>query len=436
MARLLALDECTVGLRNHLLQSLRSRDEAVLLPQAERITDTGLYKNVVFRLAGQEPNVPVDIFNPAWFTGVSAVKIDPKYADSILKTPEARADAMRRLVEAIPSETASSDVKVGAGLDCDTHDLDRDEWTAGFDGPGCCVGLYTAEHSSTPEQGRKGMNRVHATTYLVCKAGSGLAGSTFHSRLVSALRRGESLEDCLERGEPGPQALRRVEKAGSRNRARILLDAAKALGIPILDSVPDQSSKGKYRCAVTQVDVSVNTLRKLESQSSRPGSTYQYTTAVDGILSQGLMTMSNVADGILLMLSENGDIRVTLRNEGFSSIPFASRRIIGDNELLRNLVAEHKEAIKHGDWAHPDHDFVKERFVWKNRVFASTAEARVDLEPLCLWGSHDQEDFVSKFSRELGIASCQLVRLRPALVCLASMEAGKLRAELRNIGAG
>ena len=143
--------------------------------------------------------------------------------------------------------------------------------------------------------------------------------------------------------------------------------------------------------------------------------------------------MSNVADGILLMLSDTGDVQVTLRNEGWSTIPFSSRRLVSDNDLLKTVVGEHKQAIKHSDWAHPDHNFVKERFAWKNRTFASGSEASVDLEPLCLWGSHDQEDFVSKFSRELGIAACQLVRLRPAIVCLAGMEAGKLRAALRNI---
>ena len=62
MARLLALDECPVALRNHLIRSLRSLDEAVLLPQAQRGEESGVYKNVVFRLAGDEPNVPIDIF--------------------------------------------------------------------------------------------------------------------------------------------------------------------------------------------------------------------------------------------------------------------------------------------------------------------------------------------------------------------------------------
>ena len=67
MARILALDEVPISLRNHLVRALRSFDEAVLLPQAERREDTGVYKNIVFRLAGTEAGVPVSIFNPKWF---------------------------------------------------------------------------------------------------------------------------------------------------------------------------------------------------------------------------------------------------------------------------------------------------------------------------------------------------------------------------------
>ena len=94
MARLLAVDECTIGLRNHLLRSLRSLDEAVLLPQAERGEDTGRYKNVVFRLAGNEPHVPIDILRSDWWSGVSAVKIDAAKLRRIIDDPAARATAI------------------------------------------------------------------------------------------------------------------------------------------------------------------------------------------------------------------------------------------------------------------------------------------------------------------------------------------------------
>ena len=430
MARILSLDECAVSLRNHLVRSLRSVDEAVLLPQAERRDDTGIYKNVVFRLAGNEPGVPISIFSPSWFTGVSAVKVKGAFVSRILNDPTARAAALARLRTAIPSEMADSDLQVGPSLECDDSDRDKTEWVAGFDGPGCFVGLYCAEHSSAPDPARRGMDRVHQTAYLVCKAGAGLAGATFHSRLVASLKRGVSLEECLERGDPGPAALRRVSMAGSRNRARILMLAGEALGMALMDTVPDQSSRGKYRCAVTHVDVAVNSIRRIEDSVLRP--VYQYTTCVDAGISQGLMSMSNVADGVVLMLSCNGEVRQTLRNEAHCALPYSSTRLQGDREMVAHVVKEHNDAARHGEAAHPDSEFVRDRFIWQNRTFAGM-ETAPDFEPLGLWGSYDREEFLAKFARELGVATCQVVRLRPAAVCLAGVEPGKLRAAVRNV---
>lgn len=430
MARILSLDECPVSLRNHLVCCLRSLDEAVLLPQAERRDDTGVYKNIVFRLSGNDPHVPVSIFNPSWYTGVSAIKVSGAFVDRILRDPAVRKAALDKMRAAIPSEMADSELQVGPALDCDDSDRDKDAWVAGFDGPGCFVGLFCAEHSSAPDVSLRGMDRVHQTSYLVCKAGAGLAGATFHSRLVASLKRGTTLEDSLEKGDPGAAALRRVSMAGSRNRARILMLAGDALGMAIMDTVPDQSSSGKYRCAVTHVDVSVNSIRRIEDNVQRP--MYQYTTCVDAGISQGLMSMSNAADGVVLMLSCNGEVRQTLRNEAYCALPYSSMRLRNDRDLIAEVVKEHKEALKHKDVAHPDDAFIRDRFTWKNRTFAGIEDAP-DLEPLALWGSYEREDYLSKFARELGVAQCQVVRLRPVAVCLAGVEAGKLRAAVRNI---
>jgi len=438
MARILAVDDVPVSLRNHLVHTLRPFDQAVLLPQAERRDETGVYKNVTFRLSGTEPDVPTTIFNPKWFTGVSAVRVDGPVVARLLNDPKARHEAMRRLRDAIPSEVACASVQVGPALDCDESDRDVHEWTAGFDGPGSFVGLYCADHSRAPDPARRGMDRVQQTSYLVCKAGAGIAGATFHMRLLAALKKGHSLEECLEKGTgpgPGPAALRRVSMAGSRNRARILDMAAKALGFPMLDTVPDQSSRGKYRGAVTQVDVAVNALRRVEDATH---STYQYTTAVDAASSQGLVSMSNASDGVILMLSAGGEVGQTLRNEAHDSIPFASPRLASERDLIATVTEEHKLALRHGDWAHPDNDFVRDRFVWKNRAFPEIGgnASNVDIEPLVLWGLYDREDYLSRFARELGIAQSQTVRLRPIAVCLAGVDSGKLRAALRNIGGG
>jgi hypothetical protein len=78
---------------------------------------------------------------------------------------------------------------------------------------------------------------------------------------------------------------------------------------------------------------------------------------------------------------------------------------------------------------------VRQTFAWKNRAFAAAAhqDDAADFEPLALWGTHDQENYSSRFARELGIAQCQLVRLRPYAVCAAGIDPSKLRAALRSL---
>ena len=99
-----------------------------------------------------------------------------------------------------------------------------------------------------------------------------------------------------------------------------------------------------------------------------------------------------------------------------------------DRDLTAAVVKEYKAAAKNGDYANIDHAFIRDRFVWKNRQFAPTD---ADIEPLALWGSHDKECFFAKFARELGVAPCQVVRLRPFAVCVAGIEPGKLRGAVR-----
>ena len=437
-ARLLSLTDVAVGLRNQLIADLASHShEGVLLPQAERNEATGTYKNIAFRLNGREAPAPHKIFSPKWMSGVSMVKIKTAEADRLLmQRPEDLQAVLDKLVEAIPSECADSGLRVGPELDCDTDDRDAKEWTAGFDGPDCFVGLYSAEHSAAPDSAVRGMNRVHAVTYLVVKAGAGLAGATFHARLQSALRgKGLSLNAALEAadGDPGPQALRRLEKSGSRNRARILLHAAETLGLTI-DTVPDQSSRGRYRLAVPALDVNCNVLRKDEGSDK---GVWQYSTCVDAAASTGLCTLSNAADGVVLLLSETGEVRFHLRNnEAHSTLPFSSCRLCADSVLVQTVAREHAQALASGGHAnaHPDRDFFVGRFGWAARRFNTTAEAQgVVVEPLPLWGSHDRETWLASYARELGVASCQIVRLRPRLVCIAAVEQGKLRGILRNL---
>ena len=430
MARIFAIDDVPKLLKDSLGRALRPEDEAVLLPSADLDATSGKYENVVFRFDGTEKDVPHTVFSPAWGSGVSAIKVSGVWVDRILADSQHRQKCLGKLREVVESQTHNPDLNVGPHLDGDENDRDLGEWTAGFDGPACFVGLYSAEHSCAPEQNMRGRDRCHSTSFLVVKAGAGQAADQFHSRFMTGLKTGASLSELLTDTGPGCLAagLRRVTRAGSRNRSRILMLASEALGAPMIDSVPDQSSSGRYRAAVTAVDVGVNVLRKVEER--KESKQFQYSTGVDATVSQGLLAMSNLADGVVLFLSENGDVRQTLRNEAYSSLPFSSPRLVSDRDLTAAVVKEYKVAAKQGGHANVDHAFIHDRFTWKNRQFSA---ADANIEPLALWGSHDRECFFAKFARELGVAKCQVVRLRPVCVCVAGVEGGKLRAALRSM---
>lgn len=420
MARLLTIDACTVQLRNALLASLRPEDEGLLLPQASQSVESGVFKNCTFRLSGDAPGLNASVFSPDWFSGLSIVQlkeVDGAKVEKAMANETTRAEMLKRLVNAIPSEIADPNLQVGPPLDCD--DLERDnegtDWQFGLDTASSFVGLFAAEHSHAPEVGKLGMNRVHREYFLVCKAGAGVAASTFHSRLIAAASKGASLNTIFsDIGPLGAQALRRLSSAGTRNRHRILLAAKEALGLTGIESVGDQASRNKYRGAVVEVDVVVNSLRPLDETAK---STWQYCSGIDGAISKGLAVLSNAADGVVLFLHASGDKRISLKNETWASMPFSTRRLLSGRDIVSTITkSEH---------AHVDAKWIKTRFGWKNRIFSS---GQREVFPFTLWGSHSTETFTKTFARELGISDLNAVRLRPEVVCVAGVESGKLRA--------
>ena len=418
MARILAVENCSHGLRNALLRTLRPSDEVTLLPQAEQSMDSGSFKNAVFKLNATEAEVPAAIFSSNWFCGVTAVRLDDRDVEPLLKDPSRRRAALAKLKMEIESEMADSSVAVGPHLDGDSNDRDKLDWTAGFDSQTCCVGLFCSEHSRAPELGMVGQNRVHRESYLVCRAGGGVAATTFHTRLLASIRKGRSLAEALEGGcEPGPQGLRRVSMAASRNRARILLRAAEILGFTRMPSIADQPSQGKLRGAVPTVDVHTNTLRKIDNY-------YQYATGLDCSVSQGVITCSNVSDGFLLYVSSQLGAKLNVRNEAASCIPFATLRLQTNKTMAERVVNAIKNARSRGEKVHIDFDFLKDRFAWRNRDFGAGSD---DVMPPCLFGSHSEESFSTTFARELGLSQATQCRLRPELVLLAGVDPSKLR---------
>ena len=412
-------------MKSALGASLRVYDEAVVLPQAHRSTESGGFKGVAMKLSGTEGELSAEVFSPNWFSGVSAVAVPSNIAEPLLKDPRKRAAALKAIVQAIPSEMEGADVQVGPSLDGDEHDRDTCDWHAGFDSPGCCVGLYSAQQSRSPDATVQGMHRIHNTYFLVCKAGGGLAAQTFHSRLVAALGQGLSLDEALKQGNsPGQQGLRRVSLAAQRNRARILEMAARAIGYHAIDTISDNAARAgsQNRMAVTTLNVQTNVLRE------NPAGGWHYAAGcVDSSTSQGLLASSNPHEGFVVFTDSMAGYKINLRNPAYNCLPFSSMRLNNNRDAVMTAADKHKKALNGNSAAHPDAAWVRERFGWKAKALG------VDIEPPPLWGTYSSEEFITAWGRELGIASCRVMRLQPEVVAIAAVEPAKLRAAARHV---
>jgi hypothetical protein len=423
MARLLTIDDVTVGLRNALLGALRPGDEAILLPQADQSSESAVFKNVVFQLEGASAGLSGSVFSPDWFTGISILKIRPNEMQKVAEFVDdpSRRRAFLQEMSNVKSELFDSSIQVGPSLECDDDDRDLKEtsWVSGFDSTASFVGLFSAENSRVPEGGTSANKRVFKEFFLVCRAGGGVAASTFHARLIAGLSTGLSLDALLEEDlkAPGSQGLRRVASASTRNRRRLLYEAAKALGLQDFPDVGDPQSRNKFRSAVPDVEVCANTIRKLDVDGS---SRWQYTAGVDGASSKGLASLSNPCDGITLYSSSNGDLKLILKNKTWQAIPFTTKRSATSREISDAVLKEKRAGEEHFD-----SNWIRAHFSWKNREFQS---GQYDFIPFQLHGSHETEFYTQKFSRELGLSELQTIRLRPELVCVAGVEPGKLRA--------
>jgi hypothetical protein len=442
MARLLAVDDAEISadLREALLKRLRSCDEARILPSAYLSKDSGAFKNVVMHLSGEESGLCGSTFSCNWFSGVSIVEVPRSVALRLLNDPTERAKALLRLRDAIPNELSDEGIEVGPSLDGDSTDCDQGPWTAGFDGPGCCVGLYSAQQSKSPAEGvESGMNRNHDVYYLVAKAGGGIAAQTFHARLCSELAKGKTLDKALgEGGIPGPNALRRVEVAAQRNRGRILLAAAEAIGFHEIDTLSDQAcgEAAPHRLAVPRAESFCNVLSRVEGTEGNDGtvsSVWKYSSGcIDARRSTGIVISSNPQDGFCLFAKRNGDMSVTpIENELYDTIPFASVRLKSNRDVVLSAAEAHRKVKGTDAAAHPDHAWIRERFAWRSKP--SSKGVHVDVEPECLWGSFDSERWIASHARITGVSGLCAAKLMPEMVVLPGMETSKLRAVARRV---
>ena len=437
MARVVALDDVDAKLKQYIVSKLRVTDEAIVLPQAHRSEESGVLKNVVMRLDGSAAldGVNPDIFSPSWFSGVSVIPFPTDKAESILGNASKRRELLTKLAAAVPSEMADSQIQVGPELDGDEQDRDATKWTAGFDGPSCCVGLYSAVQSRPPDAMLSGMSRGHKSYFLVCKAGSGLAGQTFHARLCTALKQGSSLDEALgEGGVPGLRALRRVSVAAKRNRCQLLNLAANALGCHSIDTIGDNASplSNPYRIAIPAIDCSYNAIVHSDVGGK---SIWQYTSGCsESSISLGCLTSSNVAEGFIAFTKPNGDLRFSVRNGAYGAIPFSSTRLSVNRDIVFKATDEHRKVKSvNQQCAHPDKQWISTHFAWHSKRFVDSGETQVDIEPPGLWGTHSSEQFVSEWSRELGLSRATTLRLQPELVAISAVEPGKLRVAVKAV---
>jgi hypothetical protein len=432
MAHIMGLvEDEAASVKSALSACLRVCDDATILPQAHRSVESNAFKNVCMRFDGNQPNLEADAFSPNWFSGVSALSVPIELAESLLSDSSKRAECLEKLVASIPSEMEGAEVQVGPELDGDEHDRDAKPWTAGFDSHSCCVGLYSAQQSRTPDASCEGMHRIHNAYFLVCKAGGGVAAQTFHSRLCGALGKGLSLDDALKgSAQPGARGLRRVSFAAQRNRARILEMAARAIGFHAVDTIGDNASPVDvpYRQAIVQLNVHTNVLREIHGPHGRQ--IWQYASGcVDAATSQGIVSSSNAQEGFLMLTDSNGGFKLNLRNRAMNCVPFSSVRIASNKDTVMRAAELHKRAAASQREAHPDDQWVRQRFGWKCKSGAQATR----LEPPALWGTYASEEFVTAFGRELGLQTCRVVRLVPEIVAISGTEAAKLRAATRHI---
>jgi hypothetical protein len=445
MAKVVGVDEISEALRGHIAAATRSTDEVLVLPSAYVSAESKLPKNVVFKLDGKARDLSPALFSDQLFAGVSVVTLDAAEVEKLLRLQRSakRGETLAKLAAAVPSELENPDLTVGPQLDGDARDRDLDDWVPGFDSAACAVGLYTALESTCPLRGKAapGFARAATSFHLVCRAGAGVAAAQFLTRLTTQLAKGVPLGACLdEGGEPGAAALRRLSKAGERNRARILLLAAEALGLSsavrsIGDTaaVPGSSARG----AVTTATCSINSLRSMDLKGE---SWFLYASGCcdAAFASGGVVASSGPADGFLLLRAADalaggkGKTQRVLINEAYSCIPFASQRLQSARKLVVEIADKYRAAALAGrraDSVHPDAAWLRHHFAWNNVSLEDETSAVFDAsayEPLAMWGAFDVDGFLA-YARELAIADHTKTRLRPELVAVAGVPPAKLR---------
>jgi hypothetical protein len=354
-----------------LTERLRPTDEGYLLPGTHH---DGSLRNVILALDPEAKAGQVyQLWNPAWAEGIAVVRLGDTSVTRLLATSDSRKEALASLRATIKNELVDSRVSVGPRLSAaGNHDHEDDDWECGFDGEHCSAGLYSAMEDRAPSQqgrtARLGTTRGHPAHYLVVRAGAGKAAEEFHGKLIERLGHGSSIEEALigiaeemklEGGVEG--LLKRLTAAGKRNRARIMLKIATALGIEaeLMTSLDHGSnpSHGTRQMAALDVDTVTNVFERSGVASGESGRNnyiayFGGTTAPKS--SQGIAICSNVAEGFFLFRAptnaiEGSSVRssstMAIQNNTYGSIPFTSELLVRDSSIMSELEQTYRERV-------------------------------------------------------------------------------------------
>jgi hypothetical protein len=442
------------AVRNSLGASLRSNDSAILLPGAAHSQGSLAYKNVVVSLDAKAPSAPLNLLHDDWGHGVSVVRVPPEAAERALNQSY-RARALERLGQCCRNALrlrADGDDSVGPKLACDeggARDMESDNWEPGFDGSNCSVGLYSALETRRPISGSEGMRRAFRSYFLVAKAGAGNAAQELSARISSLADTQLSLDEVFGVSGSHPDALcpadlERVVACGRRNRARILHQAAQALGFQHeIDTAPDHAccDSNSGNMAILLADAVTNVVERVEGNplSDEPAQWRYYAGCVSPYHSRGTVACSSPSDGYVMWLDAQGDTvpKTRVQNAVGGCTPFGSRRIMSTADALRRAVQglsvsadpvtpaaapdARDEGVAEG---HPDSEWLAAHFVWYKADDARAPPAA--LVPPQLWGTHEPLE-ASPWGHALGLGSLRALSLHPELVYMAGAEPAALR---------
>jgi len=392
--------------------------QAMLFSDAHQSSESQGFKNMVFKLNGVQ-TVPQSIFSSDWSHGITGIRIKDDAAKRLLTmSDEERGTMAQTLANIIPNELRQRNVEVGPALQS-TSSGDTAPWISGFDAPNECLGLYVTDEVRKHQSGISGMDRVHRTLYLIAKAGSARAGQEFHVRFEQHLRDGKSLSDI----ESLDDDMRRLHQVARRNRSRLLHKASQVLGIDEISSTSDHTAHDDdlgMRVVVPDFDVHTNQLH--HDDMDKIGPWYYYAGSINGNLSQGVLTVSNMSDGMILFRkTTDGELGAQIRNGLFNAIPFGSKRIQSVLDTYTSILKSNRGVLDH-----PDSEWISKRFAWMG--LDAKDDNFVNPHPATLWGSHDRLTWSIHPPSQLNLHEFEPAHLQPFCVAISGTERMKLKA--------